>query len=109
MGQWVAASSSSAIAQWGHGKQLGTKQMGGRRQAVLQGVGGKSPINQEILCCEIAFPCLGQMQMIDKIIFVKQYLSLVMASSRSGKKLSIARKKGRQGGKRRENSASGEV
>lgn len=38
-----------------------------------QRVGGKSPVNQEIVCCERAFPCLGQMQMIDKIISVKQY------------------------------------
>lgn len=85
-GERVAASSSSAMARWGHGNQLGTKQRGGRRQAVLQGVGGKSPVNQEILCCEIAFPHLSQMQMIDKIIFVKRYLSLVMASSTSEKK-----------------------
>lgn len=82
-GEWVAASSSSAMAWWGHGKQLGTKQRGGRRQAVLQ---GKSPINQEILCCEIAFPLLSKMQMTDKMIFAKRYLSLVMASSRSGEK-----------------------
>lgn len=85
MGQWVVASPSSATARWGHGKQLGTKQRGAGRQAVLQGVGGKSAINQGIFCCEIAFPCLDHMQMIDKMIVVKRYSSLVMASSRSGK------------------------
>lgn len=39
-----------------------------RGKAVLQGMGGKSCINQEMFCSEIAFPSLGEMQMIDKMI-----------------------------------------
>lgn len=49
------------------------------------------------------------MQMVDKMIFVKRYSSLVVAPSMSGKKVGIARMKGGQAGKRRENSASGKV
>lgn len=59
------------MAQWGQGKQLDKKQRGGWRQAALQGVGGKSPVNQEIFRCEIAFHCLGQMQMIEKNFICK--------------------------------------
>lgn len=83
--------------------------MGQTEAGSAQRAGGKSPVNQEIVCCERAFPCLGQMQMVDKMIFVKRYSSLVVASSMSGKKVGIARMKGGQGGKKRENSASGKV
>lgn len=56
MGQWEAASPSSATAWWGRGKQLGRKQRGRRRQAVLKGREGNLPLTKKLFVVKEHFP-----------------------------------------------------
>lgn len=67
-----------------------------------QGHEEKFLLTKGFFCPEMVIACLGQMHVIDKIIFIKHYSSHVMASCVSGKKGVNCKDKGRTRGKKEE-------